>query len=282
MNTHHLQYFHDAYRLRSVAASAQINHVAASTVSQAISILESELGFNLTVKKRGSLEFTQEAILFSKEALEILTLVSRSKIINQSKQENFEGIIRLATHQSYLNTSLWKVLREYKKLYPKVKVQLSTGLGSRLSEMIDRDMIDLTITADELSSHTAKHMSSVLIHQGHFRLVHAKKFKPHKDSPCIVTNVNKPEVVYLTKKAPQLVIESQVPSWTTIKKILENESLLGYLPDYLIEEDGDKRFKEVVSGKAVRYPYELKAWYSHKYKNHFILNKFLEITKKLP
>lgn len=281
MNTHHLQYFYDAYRLQSVAASAQVNHVVPSTVSQAISILENELGYDLTIKKRGSLEFTQEAIIFSKEAMDILILVNRSKDKNQNPSESFESTLRIGTHQSYLNTTLWKVIREFKKLYPKVTVQLSTGLGSRISDMIDRDMVDLTISADEISSHTSKHMSSTLIHQGNFRLIHSKKFQVSKDTPCIVTNINKPEVNFLIKKAPQLLIESQVPSWTTIKKIIEHESLLGYLPDYLINEDGGKnKFKEVTSGKSLRHPYELQAWYSHRYKHHFLIHKFIEMMKK--
>lgn len=281
MNTHHIQYFYDAFRLRSVVAAAEVNFVAASTVSQAISILEGELGFALTIKKKGSLEFTQEGILFSEEALELLSVLNRAKEINSTHPETHVGILRVGTHQSFLNATLWKVLRQYKKEFPKVTVQLSTGLGSNISEMIDRDMIDLAVTADELAPHTAKHLKTVLIHQGNFRLVHSKKFKGAKDYPCIVTNTNKPEVAYLIKRSPTLVIESQVPSWTTIKKILQHEPLLGYLPDYLINEDnGKNQFKEVTGGKALRHPYELRAWYSQKYKHQFLLNKFLEMIQK--
>lgn len=281
MNTHHIQYFYDAYRLRSVVASAEVNFVAPSTVSQAISILEDELGFALTIKKKGSLEFTEEGARFSQEALELLSILNRAKEINSKESEIHFGILRVGTHQSFLNATLWKVLRQYKKEFPKVTVQISTGLGSNISEMIDRDMIDLAITADELAPHTAKHLKSRLIHQGNFRLVHAKKFKGTKDYPCIVTNKNKPEVAFLMKKAPTLVIESQVPSWTTIKKILQHEALLGYLPDYLINEDnGKNQFKEVTGGRMLRHPYELRAWYSQKFKYQFLLNKFLEMVQK--
>lgn len=44
MNVDRLRYFYDAAKLESVTASAQLNFVTQSAVSQAIRVLEAELG----------------------------------------------------------------------------------------------------------------------------------------------------------------------------------------------------------------------------------------------
>lgn len=160
MNTQHIQYFVDAYRLGSAFQAAVINNVAPSTVSQGIKTLEDELGYKLTKKRRGTLEITKDGIIFAGQAMQILKMVHDLKRKNAPKESQVMGTIKMATHQSFLNSYLWKRLRKFKKKFPKVDVHITTGIGAQISELLETQQIDLAITLDEIKANSIRSISS--------------------------------------------------------------------------------------------------------------------------
>jgi len=281
MNTQHLQYFVDACRLGSAFQSAALNNVARSTVSQGIKTLEDELGYKLTKKQRGTLEITKEGIVFANQAAQILKMVEELKHKTLSKDAQTVGIIKMATHQSFLNSYLWKRLRKFKKKFPKVDVQITTGIGAQISELLETQQIDLAITLDEIKTNNIRSVSSEILLNGDFKLVNAYKNKLTAEAPCIVTNIHKPEVSFLLRKAPWLKIESQMPSWTTIQKVVAKEPVFGYLPDYLLEDDDSSQsFREPRFAIPLRFPYQVRLWYQYRHRNNQLIQSLISATKE--
>lgn len=281
MNTQHIQYFVDACRLGSAFQSAAINNVAPSTVSQGIKTLEDELGYKLTKKRRGTLEITKEGIVFANHAAQILKIVADLKHKSSSKDAHIMGTIKMATHQSFLNSYLWKRLRKFKKKFPKVDVQITTGIGAQISELLETQQIDLAITLDEIKTTNFRSVSSEILLNGDFKLVSSYQNKLTMESPCIVTNIHKPEVSFLLRKAPWLKIESQMPSWTTIQKVIGKESVFGYLPDYLLEaDDTPQSFKEPRFAIPLRFPYQVRLWYQYRHRNNALIQSLIAATKE--
>lgn len=281
MNTQHIRYFIDACRLGSAFQAANINNVAPSTISQGIKTLEQELGYKLTKKRRGTLEVTKEGIAFANQAEQILKIIDDLKSRGSSKDVKYSGTIKMATHQSFLNSYLWKRLRKFKKKYPKVDVQITTGIGSQISELLETQQIDLAITIDEIKAQNIRTVSSEILLDGDFRLVSAYRNKLGMDAPCIVTNIHKPEVSYLLRKAPWLKVESQMPSWTTIQKVIAKEPVFGYLPDYLLEADESQQtFREPRFGIPLRFPYQVRLWYQYRHRNNPLIQSLIQMAKE--
>ena len=283
MNTYHIQYFYDGHRLGSVFKAAALNNVAPSTVSQGIKTLENELGFSLTLKKKGVLQLTKEGVSFASRCEELLKILNQIRKSDLNQTPELNGSLRLATHQSFLNAYLWSRLRAFKKKYPLVDVQITTGIGAQISELLEAGQVDLAITLDNLHPASPRAITSQILIEGEFKLVSSYKYKLKKDSPCIVTNIHKPEVASLLKKASWLVVDAQLPSWTTIQRVIESEPLLGYLPDYLLEssKSGRSVYKEPLFAKTLRYPYQIRAWYPYRSRNDQLLQSFLSEVKKI-
>lgn len=279
MNTHHVKYFFDAFRVGSVLQSAKLNNVAPSTVSQAIGILERELGYNLTTKNRGTLEFTPEGLNFAQVAPNILEQIESLKIVSSKESNELKGSLRIATHQSFLNSYLWQSLRGFKKIHPDVEIDITTGVGSLIGQLLENHHVDLAITLDDIKGINLKSLQTEKLLSGSFRLIANHKFKVSKQSQCIVTNKRKPEVSRLLKLAPWLSIESQVPSWTTILRIIEEEPLMGYLPDYLLDLSGKVFFVEPYFGSDLRQDYHINLWYDRHTKSNPLLTTFIKYLK---
>ena len=136
MNTSHLKYFYDVYRLESVVEAAKTNHVAPSTISQALRSLENELGFELTSKQRGQLILSKKAEALALKIPKLLDQVEEIRSFRMTKTSELEGQLRIATHQSLLASHLWQPIRTFKKNHPKVELSLITGLGPYLSNLL--------------------------------------------------------------------------------------------------------------------------------------------------
>lgn len=280
MNTHHVKYFFDAFRFGSVLQSATLNNVAPSTVSQAISILEREIGYSLTTKQRGTLELTPEGLNFAKFAPAFLEQFESIKNISLEQTLQIKGTIRIATHQSFLNSYLWKYLRGFRKLHPEVEIDITTGVGSLIGQLLENHHVDLAVTLDDIKGFNLKSLHTEKLLSGSFKLVANQRFEITKSTPCVVTNRRKPEVAHLLKSAQWLNIDSQVPSWTTILKIIEKEQLMGYLPDYLLELKEKTQYFEPHFAVGLRQSYQINLWYDRYFRTNPALANFIDFLKK--
>lgn len=258
MNTYHLRYFFDCCRLQSVAKAASANNVANSTISQAMTALENELGYALTKRAKGRLEITPEGHLLAARLEALIPQIDALKTLHRDGKSQIRGRLRLGTHQSVLSHYLWKTVWDFEKKYQDVTLSITTGGKAELFQDLMNNQVDLIVCLDH--QEYTKQFKSIFLRDGYYRLVGNSKLESTKEATIICANKNSVEAAHLIKSTGERNKIAQLPSWTSIYRVIRSESALGYLPDYILERDLEKgKLKEFGSGKF-RYPYQLRAW----------------------
>lgn len=277
MNTNHLKYFYDVYRLESVVDAAKASNVAASTVSQALRSLENELGFQLTSKQRGQLTLSKKAQEIALKIPAVLEQIEEIRSFKTSKISELQGTLRIATHQSLVASHLWLPIRIFKKKYPKVELSLMTGIGSHLSSLLSQRQVDVIVSLEH--PRQGNELKSHILHKGRFVLVGSNSASFTKNSSVMATNKTKEEVRYLIKKNPWIQIE-EMTNWSTIKSIITNEDSYGYLPDYLVQQEVKKGIlHKVVKVKNQDFQFQISSWFKKESATDPIIVQFNELAE---
>jgi DNA-binding transcriptional LysR family regulator len=277
MNSSHLKYFYDCCRLKSVAKAATENNVANSTISQAMRALENELGYALTMRTKGQLEITAEGYMLASYLKNIIPQLDALKRLKNNGEDRIAGKIRLGTHQSILSHYLWKTVWDFEKKFPDIALTITTDGKAQLFQDLVNNQVDLMIGLDHQES--PNQFKSIFLREGYYRLVGSSKLESIKNCTIICANKNSMESRHLIKSIGDKNKIVQLPSWTSIYKVIRSENALGYLPDYILESDLEKgKIKEF--GKALRYPYQLKAWSKFEIDAAPIIHLFLNAIAK--
>jgi LysR family transcriptional regulator, carnitine catabolism transcriptional activator len=127
INLFHLKLFCDAVVYQSITESARLNYVTQSTVSQAITKLESVLGVKILTHSRQKFQITEEGkILFDKSRHVFKAIQEIHEGIHQN-QETISGVLKFVCTNS-LGMSF--IAPNYKKMQihiPQVQMDLKLG-----------------------------------------------------------------------------------------------------------------------------------------------------------
>ncbi len=282
MNIYHLKYFIDAARLGSVSQSAQLNFVSHSAVSQAIKGLEAFFDVSLIYHAKRKFQLTPQGEQCLAEGQTILQLLQDTKESIQSNQKEIRGQLTLIAPQSLIVDSLYKTFALYKKKYPLVKLNLKTGPAAQVRSAITSSDADVGLLVEDGKTATYNVMP---INSGHFILISKTKKIDMKNSKIIVTAKDKLEVLQLAKNykaqyKKEMTIDMEVMSWGVIKKLVETNQGVGYVPDYCVT-------KELEAGKLYQikqlpnlHKYEVKAIWQKEKRLHPNALAFIELLKE--
>lgn len=236
MNLYKLRYFYDAARLESVTESARSNFVTQSAVSQAICSLEDELGTSLIHHRKNSFSLTDSGQLVFKECEVIFGAIENLKANLSRKNSELTGILKIAATNSIALTILASTLKALAKKHPLLIIQLKLGNSEQVKEYLrtQEAEIGFILEDDEMEE-----LQSTFIMEGHFLLVgSAKVVEANRLDKIIITRKNKVEIMHLRKKLEKDVqIQMEVFSWELIRQLCIEGTGVGYLPDYLIQDD---------------------------------------------
>lgn len=266
MNTNHMKYFVDAATFGSLQKSAAINHVTHSAISLSIRTLEKELGADLLVHEKRKFALTREGELVKARFEAWLRELEDFKVELSSQTYVPTGELRIIGAQSLMTTSINAALIEFRKLYPKVKVHVSSGPTRAVHAALLAGEADLGILVDH---HRLTNCGSKTLAQGKFLLVKKPQSKLTLHDGVIVTSENKVEVEHLSrnirkasKQKQELNIEMEVMSWTLIKSLVLKTSAIGYMPDYMVRDELAARKLAIVPSPGTPFDYEIKAAWS--------------------
>lgn len=137
----------------NVTATAQRLHLVQSAVSQRLSRLEEELGTDLLVRQgkriTGLTEAGQKVLHYARKALadcDNIAAISREHV------EESSGTLRIGTTHTTARYVLPAVIREFRTLYPEVKLQIHQSTPDRLAEMA-LDQVDFSICTEALGDY---------------------------------------------------------------------------------------------------------------------------------
>lgn len=258
MNLYKLRYFYDAARLESVTESARSNFVTQSAVSQAIRGLEDELGTKLIHHGKNSFGLTDGGQVAFKECEVIFGAIENLKANLTRANSELTGTLKVAATNSIALTILASTLKALAKKHPLLTIQLKLGNSDQVKEYLrtQEAEIGFILEDDEMDE-----LHSNFVMEGNFLLVGSSKVvAADKLDKIIITRQNKVEIRHLRKKLGKDVqIHMEVFSWELIRQLCVEGAGIGYLPDYLIQDDLKKGRLEVARPDIKTWKYKLLA-----------------------
>ena len=130
----------------NITAAAQKLHTSQPGVSKQIKLLEEELGFELFVRQgRNLARITPAGHQVIERALRILQETQSIRDLSADFREEGKGNLSIGTTHTQARYVLPEVIREFRHLYPDVRLNLHQGTSEQIAEMVANDRIDCAI-----------------------------------------------------------------------------------------------------------------------------------------
>lgn len=137
----------------SISAAAHATNRSQPSVTRQIQELESELGFDLLVRRGGKIMALtskgEEILTFARRMLQELENIRR---VGKESADTTRGDFTLATTHTQARYTLPPVIRRFAKLYPRVRLRLRQGSPSQCHEMVLMRQADLAICTEVMDS----------------------------------------------------------------------------------------------------------------------------------
>ncbi|HBD35067.1 MAG TPA: transcriptional regulator, partial [Cupriavidus sp.] len=153
MNLHQFRFVREAVRQNfNLTEAAKALYTSQPGVSKAIIELEEELGVDIFTrhgKRIRSLTEPGRRILTSVE--KILQEVESLKRVGKDYAAQDQGNFTIATTHTQARYALPRVISEFTKRYPKVRLSIQQGNPAQIADMILHDQADLGIATEGIS-----------------------------------------------------------------------------------------------------------------------------------
>lgn len=156
MNLTQIQYLLDTANSHSIHKTAEKHNISPQGASKAIKTLEQELGVALIERSTKGVFLTEdgEQLLGCFEQIQQLYKKIQNYCDEQNAipdQKKLNGEIRLAVTPRFADNYLWKVLTNFKDMYPAIKIKVDSMSNDKIFEKMQNkadsfDMAIVTIT----------------------------------------------------------------------------------------------------------------------------------------
>lgn len=157
MNRKQLTYFLKTAELRSIAAAARALDVAQPSISQQIANLEHLLGTTLFERDYRGVSLTENGERFRRHAESIIRQMDQAKLDIQLSELEPAGKLSIGMTQPIGNIIAVPLLAALEDKYPKIELDLYTGLSYRMVELLKGGALDIALSSPDNSD-----MSGVL------------------------------------------------------------------------------------------------------------------------
>lgn len=207
--------------LGSFSKAAENLNYTQSAISQMISSLENELSVKLLIRSRVGVKLTLEGekiypyiekIIYQQEMLE-----EKTKEIRQLET----GIVRIGTITSISVHWLPKILKEFKKMYPKIEFVIHQGDYALIQEWIKIGAIDFGF----LSPYAANGIETLTIKDGNMLAILPKNHKLAKNKVIKLEQLVKEDFILLEEGHYQESLEAfkEIGVFPNIKYTLHDD-----------------------------------------------------------
>lgn len=143
-----LRYFLEIAREGNMSRAAQTLHVSQPTLSRQMKDLEIELGKKLFRRGSNNVSLTDEGMLLRKRAEDILEMVDKTSDEFKSLNVITGGDVQIGCAESYLIKYLAQIILNFKKSYPLLRYNITSGNTEQVAERLDKGLLDFAVIAE--------------------------------------------------------------------------------------------------------------------------------------
>ena len=279
MELYSLQVFSKVATEKSFSRAAEKLLRTQPAVSLAVQRLEQELGEKLIDRSGKELVLTDAGSTVIEYARRFQSLQQELDNSLAELRDNSAGRLVIGANES-ATLYLLRHIERYRELYPKVKVTVRRSLSSRIpNELLDGNLelgvISYDPSDERLKSKVIYSDSLAFVVSPKHRLAHRKtvSIEDLGSETFIAHNVVSPyrEVVIRTfreRKVP-LGIDVEMPTIDTIRKLVQNNLGVAFLPRMCVEQEIEQktlrevRVKEMHLERKIRLVYPTRRALSH-------------------
>ncbi len=152
MELRHIRYFMAVAEELNFTKAAEKLHMAQPPLSRQIQDLEKELGARLFHRTPHMLKLTEEGVLFSQYAVQILELARRSAEGIRELHTGLTGTLYLASVEGHAPRLISEWIAGFHKLHPHVQYDLWNGSSDEVTDRITKGLCDLGIITSPYST----------------------------------------------------------------------------------------------------------------------------------
>jgi len=147
-----LQVFLTVIEKGSIAAAAELEHIAPSALSKRLSSLEQTLNSPLLIRHARGVEPTDAGRALARGARRLLHQAEDLADELQDYSQGIRGHVRIAANLSSISQFLPAELQKFLRLYPKVQIDLEEMISANVTRAVSENKVDVGIftEAEEL------------------------------------------------------------------------------------------------------------------------------------
>ncbi|GLS05646.1 hypothetical protein GCM10007860_28030 [Chitiniphilus shinanonensis] len=130
-------------RCRNITRAAAEIHLAQSSVSDQLQLLENDLGTRLFTRSRTSLELTAAGAVMQRYAEEILALLDEARAAVQTAADQPARRLTIGTLETIASTTMPGWLAAFQGAHPDVSVQMKIAGSGTLMQLLASGGIDI-------------------------------------------------------------------------------------------------------------------------------------------
>jgi DNA-binding transcriptional LysR family regulator len=272
LNLINLKYFCDAVKAGSVSASAKVNFVSQSAISQGIAKLEDLLQIKLVTHEPNRFNPTPEGLLLYEKSQKIFHTIT--EVEDALQGEEYQGQIQFACMHSFALAFLSKPISLLRKEYPGLHVNFHMANPDRIKKMLQEKAIDFGVVLDneDFSSYECE-----VLYEGAYHL-----YATNEDAKSFILSERSPETnllkkYYEDKYSKQMPVLMEVSSWEVISRLTEEGMGIGFFPDYIAKT---KNLSKIDLGLP-SIPYKILAIFPKLCPKSKNIGAFIQIFKKI-
>lgn len=154
MDLRHLRYFQAVAEELSFSKAARRLHVAQPALSRAVKELEDQLGVELLARTRRSVSLTPAGSVLLNETRLLLQRLEEATRRVQRTAAGEEGELRLGFIGPPTQSFLGRIVKEFRRRYPRVTIVLEERTPERVWEMVARGRLTVGLTRPVLPHET--------------------------------------------------------------------------------------------------------------------------------
>ena len=143
IETRLLHYFLAVARELNITKAAQTLFISQSTLSRQMMDLESQLGKQLFIRGKRSIELTEDGVFLRNRAQEIMELLENTETALHTDAEHLSGDIFIGCGETVGMDMIAGLLAEFHRDYPDVKLHTYSGDADAIMDRIDKGLSDM-------------------------------------------------------------------------------------------------------------------------------------------
>ena len=240
--------FYYVAKHKNLTTAAELLHSSQPNVSRTIKLLEHELGCKLLLRSNRGITLTPEGeLLYAhvKTAVEQIQTAEEKLRLTTSLHQ---GCVTVGTSETALRLLLLPVLKEFKKMYPKIRIKIQTHLTNQAVTSVKHGLVDFALVASPadisrpLKSQSLMQFQDVLIAGNEYSDLIKTPLSIHElgDYPLICLGEHTMTYQFYEKfyRANHLLLKPELEAATTdqIMTMVKGNLGLGFIPQVFAQE----------------------------------------------